>query len=147
MNRKAIEDSMKKLSHFGLIEYNNQNKEGFDTANYARITNTGAYYLRELASSFAYIDLVFEDTPICDDKTLQILKKKLNVEYIANKRERLEARFERTETFLNYLKEMEDDEFKKNPQLTLCDLTKSTFMDTLIEECYNQISYIREKVY
>jgi KaiC/GvpD/RAD55 family RecA-like ATPase len=145
LNRKAIADSMKKLSHYGLIEYNNQNKEGFETATYARITATGSYYLDQLINSFAYIDLVFEDTPICDDNVLQELRRRLNVDHIPSKKDRLETRFERTQIFLTYLRQMEQKEHNSNPQLALSDLTQTKFMDGIMDQWEDQIQYIRGK--
>lgn len=145
LNTRAVEDSMKKLSEHGLIEYDNQNKEGFKTAVYARITTTGSYYLEHLVKNFAYIDLIFEDTPICDTNIVQELRNRLNADNITNKRDRLDARFERTRIFLAYLKRMENEEFSHNPQMMLSDMTQKTFIDDIIEKCEEQIAYICKK--
>jgi KaiC/GvpD/RAD55 family RecA-like ATPase len=147
MNRKTIENSLSGLSHFGLVEFDNQNKEGYATAQYVRMTATGIYYLEELAHSFPYLDLVFMDTPICEGKTLQELRKGLSADLILDKKDRIEARFKRTEIFLKYLKQMEDDEFKSNPELSFSDLTKIRFMDSIIKKWEEQVQYIREKLY
>jgi KaiC/GvpD/RAD55 family RecA-like ATPase len=146
INRKAIEDSMCKLSGFGLVEYDNQSKEGFGTAQYVRITASGMYYTDELAHSFPYLDLVFMDTPICDEKIVQELRWALSADSIPNKKDRMEARFRRTRTFLKYLKQMEDNELKENPELSSSDLGDVRFMDRIIEECEEQIAYIRTKL-
>lgn len=146
ISRKAIADSMRKLSQFGLVEYDNQSKEGFETAQYVKITPTGLYYLEELAHSFPYIDLVFMDTPICEEKTLKALRRGLNADSIVNKNDRMEARFERTDTFLKYLKQSEDKELKNIPELSFSEFGSVRFMDNIIEEWKEQVEYIREKL-
>ncbi|MGD0496728.1 MAG: hypothetical protein ABSB28_11955 [Candidatus Bathyarchaeia archaeon] len=146
ISRKAIEDCMGRLSQFGLVEYDNQSKEGFKTAQYVKITATGLYYLEELAHSFPYIDLVFMDTPICEEKTLKALRRGLNADSILNKKDRMEARFERTHTFLKYLKQMEDDELKSNPELSFSEFGNVRFMDNIIANWKMQVEYIREKL-
>lgn len=145
LNRRAIEDSMKRLSENGLIEYNNQNKDGFNTAIYARITTTGSYYLNQLVKNFAYLDLVFQDTPICEAHVVQELRRLLNADNILNKKDRLEARFERTGIFLDYLKQMESREFSSSPRMMLSDLTQQMFMVNIIAEYSLQKERIRAK--
>jgi hypothetical protein len=142
LSRKAIEDSVKKLAHFGLIEFNNQNKEGYSTATYTRITTTGSYYLEQLVNRFPYLDLVFEDTPICDDDTLSSLRGNLNVDFIQNKEDRLETRFKRTRVFVDYLARVEKEEFETNPQMLLSDLAQTRFMEDIVYQLDDQIEYI-----
>jgi len=146
INKKAVEDSLRKLSHYGLVEYDNQNKDGFDTARYVRINPTGVYYLENLAGSFAYLDLVFQDTPICHAETLNELRAALNYDDIPNKKERMEARIERTGTFLKYLQQMENDELSNNPEFAFSDLASVTFMDRIVKQWSDQVKYIREKL-
>jgi KaiC/GvpD/RAD55 family RecA-like ATPase len=147
LNQKAVEDSLKKLAHYGLVEFDNQNKEGYETATYVRITTTGIYYFERLVNSFAYLDLIFMDTPICNEETLKELRKRINIDFIADKKSRMLVRFERTQIFLDYLKQMEENEFEKNPELLTSDLTQTRFMDKIIEECSKQMDYIEKKLY
>jgi len=69
-----------------------------------RITPAGRYYIRYLTSRFAYIDLVYQDTPIADDSTFEKLKALF-------KSHELSERFERVRTFLKYLDQQEEDEY------------------------------------
>jgi DNA-binding PadR family transcriptional regulator len=147
MSQKTIEDSLKKLSQYGLVEYDNQNREGYQTANYVRITATGMYYQESLVRTFAYLDLVFQDTPICDEKTVQELKKRINVDSILDKRDRMQARFDRTEIFLEYLRKMETDEIKGNPELAFSEFGNVGLMESIIEDYTKEIDYIRERLY
>jgi KaiC/GvpD/RAD55 family RecA-like ATPase len=146
INRKAAEYSLKRLAHYGLIEFDNQNKEGYDTAVYARITSTGIYYLENLSRTFAYLDLIFQDTPICDPEVLRELTRGVSADRILIKSERMEARFQRTGTFLKYLQRMEKNELNTNPELFLSDFGKDTFMDAILNEFSDQTEYIREKL-
>ena len=114
----AVADSLQKLAHYCLIEFENQSKKGYDKADYVRITNTGVYYLRELVKVFAYLDLVWMDTPIGDAKVVADLLDLL-VELKGYKSATdLEDRFQRTRIFLDYLQEMEKDEFSRNAELS-----------------------------
>jgi len=141
ISEKAIGDSLGRLSRNLLVEYNNQNRDGFDTAEYVRITATGVYYLEYLVGSFAYLDLVFGDTLISDTETSKKLKQGLRADLIRDKVERMMARFERTEIFLEYLSESEEEEIKRFPSLLYSDLTQTRFMDRILE------GYLKEKEY
>ena len=85
--RAAIEDSLIKMADFGLVEFENQSKDGFDTAHFVKITNTGTYYLEELAHTFKYLDLVWLDTPISDSNVVNELLRHV-VELSGQKTER-----------------------------------------------------------
>jgi len=149
INTSAIADSLITLARFGLVEFENQSKEGYKTATHVRITNTGIYYLEELVYQFQYLDLVWMDTPISEKKLVPELLRKL-VEFRAFKTDQdrahaLDERFERTKLFLNYLKEMEERELKNNPEFQDSDLAKEKFMPKIIEESEDQIDYIKIK--
>ena len=146
INQKAIEDSLKKLSHYGLIEYDNQNRDGYETATYVRITSMGLYYIERLIYTFSYSELMFGDTLISNKSRVRELKKLLNVDYIRDKRERMKIRFRRTEVFLEYLAQMEENEFKANPELMSSDLTQTRFMDKILEGYFKEKEYIQEKI-
>jgi len=146
VNQKAVEDSLRKLSHYGLVEYDNQNKDGYDTAIYVRITTTGIYYFERLVQNFAYLGLMLGDTPICFEKTVQSLRRLLNVDYIPDKRERMRIRFERTEIFLEYLDKMEEEEFMSNPELTSSDFGQPRFTSDISNQYYDQKQYIQDKL-
>ena len=60
--------------------------------------------MRYLAGRFSYLDLVFQDTPICDSTTFEILKK-----LITSKD--LDDRFQRVTAFLHYLNVEEEKEY------------------------------------
>jgi len=143
---RAVEDSLKKLAEHGLVEFDNQNKLGYDDAIYVRITTTGKYYFEHLAKLFAYIDLVYADTPICDPETLSKLRRKMFVDPNLEKVARMQIRFDRTETFLKYLKDREEAEFAANPEYQFSEFTKTRFMDGILIDYSKEIDYIMGKL-
>ncbi|MFX0206664.1 MAG: hypothetical protein ACFFDT_11820 [Candidatus Hodarchaeota archaeon] len=147
INQKAIEDSLRRLSHYGLVEYDNQYKDGYDTATYVKITNTGICYFERLVNSFAYLDLMLGDTLVCIEKVLQELRNRLILDHTKKKAELIQIRFERTNLFLEYLRQMEKNEFKKNPAYVFSDFAQTQFMDEILEKYLRQEDYIRKKLF
>ncbi len=142
INQGAIEDSLKKMALFGLIEFENQSKEGFDKAVYTRITNMGMYYQKELANMFPYLDLMWMDTPISDpDVVSKLLQHVVELRPFKTSMD-LDDRFFRTEVFLDYLEDAEEDEFSNNPELDDSPLTKRRFMKAIRESYEQQKEYI-----
>jgi hypothetical protein len=70
-----------------------------------RITAAGAYYWRYLVRSFAYVDLVFVDTPLADHSLVRRL------ETMADKTD-MTIRFERVRLFLDYIARKEREELE-----------------------------------
>jgi hypothetical protein len=68
-----------------------------------RITAAGSYYWRYLVRSFAYVDLVFVDTPVIDEALARRLADLAESSHLV-------SRFERVRMFLNYLGEREEEE-------------------------------------
>jgi DNA-binding MarR family transcriptional regulator/energy-coupling factor transporter ATP-binding protein EcfA2 len=134
---RAIEESIKEMAYFGLVQFENQSKTGYDSAVYVRITNSGRYYLKELICKFAYLDLMWMDTPILDETVVQELLKYV-VELKGYKTfTDLDDRFQRTEIFLEYLKEVEGMELANNPEFRESNLASKQFMpeiDKLFQE-------------
>lgn len=136
ISQKAIGGSLSTLAYYGLVEFDNQSKKGYNTATHVRITATGEYYLESLIHKFVYLDHVWVDTPLCDERLASKLGK-----YI--KREAIEDRFERTDLFLQYLREKEKEERTNNPEFTDSDLTSTLFMDRITDHYEEEKKYIR----
>ncbi len=60
--------------------------------------------MRYLAGRFSYLDLVFQDTPVSDNSTFEILKRLINSKD-------LDDRFQRVTAFLLYLHAEEEKEY------------------------------------
>ena len=79
------------------------------------MTSAGWYYVRFLAYSFAYLDLVLQDTPVNNFNVARRLRDSVDaVDNLGdredNKVERLAVRFERVRVFLSYLETEEERE-------------------------------------
>jgi hypothetical protein len=139
ISREAIDDSLSRLNRFKLIVYDNQDPEGLETASYFTITTTGSYYLKVLSRRFVYLDLIWMDTPIADANLEYELRRLIDVTDLTQ-------RFERTLKFLNYLKEMEQNDFKSNPSYHLSPLGQHVFMDKIIRAFRRERKIIRQKL-
>jgi hypothetical protein len=95
-------ESLKLLSTYALVENDIYDARVISDA--YRITPAGRYYIRYLALRFSYLDLVLQDTPICDSGAFMRLKD------LASSHD-MEDRFARVEIFLNYLRREEDREY------------------------------------
>jgi DNA-binding MarR family transcriptional regulator len=137
INRGAISDSIKKMAACGLVQFENQSKDGYDRAVYVRITNMGTYYLRKLIYKFPYLDLVWMDTPISDPETVKYLLQCV-VELVPYKTPQyLKDKFTRTEVFLNYLDKTEEMMFDNNPEFKHSNLTSTEFMPRILQ-CFQE---------
>jgi KaiC/GvpD/RAD55 family RecA-like ATPase len=145
ISRPAIADSLKGMAFFGLIQFENQSKIGYDNAAYVRITNAGLYYLNELSHTFSYLDLVWLDTPILNRDLVESLLDHVVEIRLERTEDDLSERFTRTELFLTYLQESEERELKNNTEFRDSDLTREVFMPRIIESYQKQKEYIRAK--
>jgi len=88
-----------------LIESEPPRVTDLNSADAVRITASGAYYWRYLVRSFAYMDLVFVDTPIADHNVVRRL------EALVDKTD-MTSRFERVRIFLEYISKKEQEELQ-----------------------------------
>jgi len=91
-----------------------------------RITAAGAYYWRYLVRSFAYIDLVFVDTPLADHAVVRRL------ETMVDKTDMI-VRFERVRTFLEYLTRKEGEDLQVSAERV------GPFQEALMPKIQSQI--------
>ncbi len=87
----------------GLLESEPPKAAGIERTDALRVSASGAYYWRYLARAFAYVDLVYVDTPI-EDRELALRLSKLSTltDYA--------SRFDRVRAFLDYLQANERSE-------------------------------------
>ncbi len=145
VSKPMLEDSFVRMADFGLIEFENQSREGFTYANFVKITNTGIYYLKELVHTFQYLDLAWMDTPISDREVLdKLLRHVVEVKKQKTKQNLIE-RFERTELFLDYLAKREEAEARNKPEYQHSDLTRKQFMREIFQSYKQKKEYILSK--
>lgn len=117
-NREDLIRTMDRLVARQLIEANTRSTESSRGASHVRVTSSGWYYLRHLVQSFSYLDLVLQDTPLNDPATERGLRESVfRVDNLGDREEdklaRMEARFDRVQRFLDYLRGEEDVERKR----------------------------------
>jgi energy-coupling factor transporter ATP-binding protein EcfA2 len=109
-----------------LVESEPPRVSDINNADALRITAAGAYYWRYLVRSFAYIDLVFVDTPLTDQTVVRRL------ETMADKTD-MTVRFERVRTFLDYVERREVEELKISAERV------GPFQEPLIRQVRKQV--------
>jgi DNA-binding PadR family transcriptional regulator len=122
---KAIEDALLRLAKRDLIVFDTKSRESVQNADYFRMTECGSYFLNVLSKNFVYLDSVWMDTPIADIDLVRELRQMINYNS-------LDARFERTDKFLNYLLAMEEEEKKRHPEHQSSPLGRFSFARSLI---------------
>lgn len=117
-NEDDFISTINRLVRRHLVETNTRSTESVEGAGYVRVTSAGWYYIRYLARTFAYLDLVLQDTPLNDEATVRLLKD--SVHQVNNlgdneedKLERVRTRFSRVWRFLDYLQKEEEAERKE----------------------------------
>lgn len=100
--------SLNRLVGRQLIEANTKSTESIAGASHVRTTSSGWYYSTFLVKSFAYLDLVLQDTPLDDSEVERSLRTLVTqVDNLTDrddqKLERMHVRVARVRTFLRYL--------------------------------------------
>jgi hypothetical protein len=114
-NQDNFLSTINRLVRRHLVETNTRSTESVDGASHVRVTSAGWYYIRYLAVSFAYLDLVLQDTPLNDENVVRLLKDSVHLinnmgDNEEDKLERVRARFQRVQRFLDYLAKEEENE-------------------------------------
>ncbi|SDL15456.1 hypothetical protein SAMN04487898_115137 [Pedobacter sp. ok626] len=120
----------------GLIESSNRLEEYSEKIDQIKITAFGNYIYDYLAFDFAYIDLISLDCGIFKEDLSNYLSKSANDELkLRNSQkiyERMELRMERTEVFIEYLVEQENEELSSLGELSshirFSDKIKASFL-------------------
>lgn len=127
IRREVILDSLLRMSGFNLVEYDNQSKTDIESAAYAKITPAGKYYLTDLIYEFAYLDPLTVDTPISDKSLVKRFR------YLLNETE-IVIRLDRSNRFIKYLVNAENDDFQDHPQYLHSDFTNHRFASGILEK-------------
>jgi hypothetical protein len=114
-NREDLLSVLNRLVRYHLVEANTRSSETIMGASDVRITSAGWFYLRFLTKTFAYLDLVLQDTPV-DDYAVHtaLLQSVRDVDNMVDrddlKLDRVRTRFARVSTFVDYLQDQETAE-------------------------------------
>lgn len=150
-NKQDFLKSLNRLVARQLVETNTKTVESISGSTHIRLTSSGWYYLKYLVSSFAYLDLVFQDTPINDSETTKFLVDSMNrVNNLSDPEEdkiaRMEERFNRVKVFLDYLQLEEEEERKKYFMDEKTSIIYSSFVGKIIESFMEQRTWISRRV-
>ena len=100
--------TLTRLLNRRLIESNTRTSETLEGVSHVRVTSAGWYYCRYLICTFAYLDLVLQDTPLDDPDVEKYLRDSVyKVDNLSDREDekiaRVRARCERVDVFIDYL--------------------------------------------
>jgi hypothetical protein len=150
-NETDITKSINRLLRKQLIQVDTRSTESIKGASYIRITSSGWYYIKYLVRAFAYLDLIFQDTPINDQNIAKNLQQSIidldriqdTHEYISD---RLAVRFDRVETFLDYLIKEEQAEISNYFINDSKGILGTIFMPDIREQYLIERNWIEERI-
>jgi len=150
-NREDFVRSLNRLLARQLVEVNTRSTDSITGASHVRLTSAGWYYLFYLVRSFAYLDLVLQDTPLNDESTASsltdLMKQVDNLdEGGGSKIERTQVRFDRVRQFLDYLAEEEAREDTLYGLSIRGDVWREPFMPDLRAQIEREIAWIERRL-
>lgn len=117
-----------------LLEPDTRRGDTLEGADSIRVTSAGQYYLHYLVKSFAYLDLVWQDTPVATAGLCERLARMMPDTEMG-------TRFARVEMFLEYLNEQEQAELTERSLPQSVDVFHGPFLARIREQ------YEREKAF
>jgi hypothetical protein len=134
-----------------LVEVDTRSTKTIDGATHVRATSSGWYYARYLTFSFAYLDLVLQDTPMNDAGVERLLRDSVDqVDNLGGREEdkapRTEVRFNRVSAFLDYLAREEEDERKRFGLDRIAGLLGKSFVTSIRDEFDREREWIRRRI-
>ena len=120
-------------------------------ASHVRLTSAGWYYMTYLVTSFAYLDLVLQDTPLNDLSVAQNLTALLvQVDNLSDgegsKLERTEVRYMRVRQFLDYLEKEEKREVAAFELEKRGDVWQQPFMPEIRNQIEREFAWIGRRI-
>ena len=150
-NREDFLRTANRLVERQLVEVNTRSTKTIDGATHLRATSAGWYYARHLVNSFAYLDLVLQDTPLNDAGVERLLRDSVDqVDNLSGRDEdraqRTEVRFKRVQAFLEYLQHEETRERSQFGLSRLRGLIGTEFVKEVRSEFEHQRDWIRRRI-
>lgn len=147
-NLDDLINTANRMVRWKLIEVDTKSTDSILGAKHVRVTSAGLFYLAGLANSFPYLDLVLQDTPIDDfiihKRLLELVKQADNLTgRDSEKVARLAVRFDRVETFLEYLKNEEQRELEALQFTNAGQLFRTSLVKDIDLEYIRQRDWIR----
>jgi hypothetical protein len=150
-NKQDFVRSLDRLLARQLVEANTKSTDSIVGASHIRLTSAGWYYIKYLVKSFAYLDLVLQDTPINDDNLAQSLTALLRqVDNLSDgegsKLERTQVRFKRVRSFLDYLENEENRETAAFDLEWRGDVWKQPFIPEIRQQIEREFAWIERRL-
>jgi hypothetical protein len=150
-NREDVIKTLNRLLAKQLIELNTRATDSIAGASHVRATSAGWYYRRHLVKSFAYLDLVLQDTPLADASVEERLRASVTrVDNLSDREDlkiqRMETRFERVNLFLEYLRAEEDAEHQGRDLTGRGGIIGERVVLDIISSVRSQIEWIDQRV-
>ncbi len=150
-NEEDILKTSLRLLKKQLIQVDTRSTDSLNGASYMRVSSAGWYYFKYLVRAFAYLDLVFQDTPINDQQVAEKLKQAIiDVDAIADTQEfmseKIELRSTRVKYFLDYLSREEKKEREKFFLNEVGGVLGQEFMPAIIAQCEKEIDWIKYRI-
>jgi hypothetical protein len=150
-NREDTVRSLNRMVARQVIEANTKSTDSITDASHVRITSSGWYYARYLVNSFAYLDLVLQDTPLDDLDVEQYLRKAVyRVDNLSDSEEqkvaRMQVRFGRVRKVLEYLADQERAEQRQFDLERRGGIWVEPFVLRIAERIGEEIAWIERRV-
>ena len=150
-NREDLVRTLNRLLARQLVEVNTRSTDSIAGASHIRVTSSGWYYCHFLVSSFSYIDLVLEDTPLNESAVEKVLRSFVQqVDNLGDREEeklaRMDVRFARVRAFLAYLKSEEENEEKVFELRKGVGVWSAAFMPDIIDQIEREIQWIERRL-
>jgi hypothetical protein len=150
-NREDVVRQLNRLVARSLVETDTRSTESIANAAFVRITAAGLYYLGYLTQSFAYLDLVLQDTPLNDPGLERELRRSVHeVDNLSGRDDekirRVEVRFERVRSFLAYLAREEREERDRLALDRVDGVVAEPIMAPVMEQVSREIGWIDRRV-
>lgn len=150
-NREDVVRTLNRLVVRQLVEANTKSTDSITGASHVRLTSAGWYYARYLVSSFSYLDLVLQDTPLNNPDVEQRLRDDVEeVDSLSDREDeklnRMQVRFRRVRTFLAYLREEEEREESEFELSVRGGIWTEPFVPAIQGEIEKEIAYIERRL-
>jgi hypothetical protein len=150
-NVKDVSITLDRLLNRQLVEANTRSTKTVLGASHIRVTAAGWYYLKHLSKTFAYLDLILQDTPLNNSALAAYLRQSVyEVNNLADsekeKVKRMQVRFDRTARFLTYLEAEENAEYQAYDLYHAPRNFRHKFMPYVFDGFRNQRVYIEQRL-
>jgi len=143
--------ALNRLVRKQLVQVDTRSTESVDRASWVRASSAGWYYAKFLANSFAYLDLMLEDTAFDNQLVVdQLVGISEQVDAIVDSPQdrlrKVELRFQRVDAFVRHLTAVEQKERREFGLDRRTDTLSVDVMAPVAEQYEREKAYIRDRL-